>query len=252
MAPNRNTMAEKSIRHFVTNVICGFVYGRARRRRLRVVLNSPMREYIKFIKQDTGITRPRIKTFVGYQARSLIIGVNKKWIYKFPLRRDNYRELAGREARLVAALAPLSPIYIPPVELIEYNGMLVRKYEFINGPTLRTAPRKKIMANLTPLARQVANFLYVIGQSDPASIRDLKPSQNARPGYLRGWCQGDICDNFIIDMQTRKIRAFIDWEDCAFMDFAWVLKPGRQQPSHDFMPIVQREYDKIWRAHNKK
>lgn len=243
-------MAEKSIRHFITNIICGFIYSKAERRRLRVVLNSPIMEYIKFIKQDTGIRRPRIKTFVGYQARSLIIGVNNKWIYKFPLRRDNYRELAMREARLVAALAPLSPIHVPSVDLIEYRGMLIRKYEFIDGPTLRTGPRKTIMANLEPLARQVANFLYVIGQSDPESIRDLKPSPDAAPGYLRGWCQGDICDNFIIDMKTMTVRAFIDWEDCAFMEFEWLLRPGRQQPSHDFMPLVRREYDKIWHAHH--
>lgn len=245
-------MAEKSIRHFITNIICGFIYSKAERRRLRVVLNSPILEYIKFIKQDTGIRRPRIKTFVGYQARSLIIGVNNKWIYKFPLRRDNYRELALREARVISALAPLSPIHVPSVDLIEYRGMLVRKYEFINGSTLRTAPRKKVMSNLVPLARQVANFIYEIGQSDPESIRDLKPSPNARPGYMHGWCQGDICDNFIIDMKTMRIRAFIDWEDCAFTDFHAAMHPGRQQPSHDFMPIVQREYDKIWRAHHGK
>ena len=245
-------MAEKSIRHFITNIICGFVYSKSERRRLRVVLNSPIVEYVKFIKQDTGIRRPRIKTFVGYQARSLVIGVNDKWIYKFPLRRNNYRELALREARVVSALAPLSPIYVPGVELIEYKGMLVRKYKFIKGPTLRTGPRKAIMANLEPLARQVANFIYVIGQADPESIRDLKPSPDATPGYLRGWCQGDICDNFIIDMKTMTIRAFIDWEDCAFMDFEWLLWPGRQQPSHDFMPLVRREYDKIWATHHGK
>ncbi len=241
-------MAGKSIRHFITNVICGFVYNKDERKRLRVILNSPILEYIKFIREDTGIRRPRIKTFVGYQARSLIIGVNDRWIYKFPLRRDNYRELALREKRLVDALAPISPIYVPGVELIEYRGMLVRKYEFIKGPTLRTGPRDVIMANLETLARQVANFIYVVGQADPESIRDLKPTPDAAPGYLRGWSQGDICDNFIIDMKTMTVRAFIDWEDCAFMDFGWLLRPGKQLPSRDFMPMVQAEYDKIWHA----
>lgn len=243
-------MARKSIRHFITNIICGFIYNKDERKRLRVILNSPILDYIKFIKQDTGIRRPRIRTFVGYQARSLIIGVNNKYVYKFPLRRDNYRELALREKRLVDALAPISPIHVPWVELIEYNGILVRKYEYIDGPILRKAPREKIMQNLDTLARQIANFLYVIAAADPAEIRDLKPTNAKAPGYLYGWSQGDICDNFIIDMDTMTVRAIIDWEDCKYFDFAWTLRAGKQSPSREFMPLVQREYDRIWHEHH--
>lgn len=245
-------MWRKSIHHFLTNVICGLVWGRVRRRKVRVILNSPMSEYIRFIRADTGFRRLRLRTFIGYQARSLVISVNNKYVYKFPLRRDNYRELALREKRLVDAFAPISPIHIPWVELIEHNGMLIRKYEYIDGPILRTAPRRLIMKNLDTLATQMANFLYVIATSDPESIRDLKPENAKVPGYLYGWCQGDIGDNFIIDIDTMTVRAVIDWEDCEYFDFHSVLRPGKQLPSREFMPRVMREYDRIWKEHHKK
>jgi len=233
-------------------MVCGLVYDKDRRKRLRVVLNSPMSEYIKFIRHDTGIARPKIKTFVGYQARSLIIGVNDKWVYKFPLRRDNYRQLAVCEERILNALAPISPIYAPPVQLLDWRDMIVRKYAFVPGVSLRRAPRELIMKNLTHIAAQVANFMYVIGTADPDEIRDLKPRANMRPGYACGWCQGDICDNFMIDLDTMTVTAFIDWEDAAFGDFAWRFDAERRSPAREFMHAVRTEYDRIWHENHPK
>lgn len=239
-------MAQKSIRRFITNIICGFVYNKDGRKKLRVVLNSPMLEYIRFIRSDTGLCAPRLRTFVGYQARSLIIGVNSRWIYKFPLRRDNYRELALREQRISNVLAPYSPISIPGVELIEYKNILIRKYDYISGATLRSAPRDLIMANLDKLAAQVARFLYEVGRADPDAIKDLKPRPDMRPAYMFGWCQGDVCDNFIIDIKTMTVRAFIDWEDARFCDFSYMFNCEKRTPAREFMNAVRVEYDRLW------
>ncbi|MDE5616014.1 MAG: hypothetical protein K2I81_04260, partial [Alphaproteobacteria bacterium] len=227
------------------------VYSKDGRKKLRVVLNSPMLEYFRFIRADTGLKMPRLRTFVGYQARSLIIGVNNRWVYKFPLRRDNYRELAMREQRIIKALSPISSIPVPGVKLIEYKGMLVRKYDFITGATLRSAPRDLIMKNLQPLAASVAQFLYGLARVDPAEIRDLKPSPDARPGYMYGWCQGDVCDNFMIDLKTMKIKAFIDWEDARFCDFSYMFCCEKRSPAREFMSAVRIEYDRLWNANNK-
>ena len=216
-------MAQKSIRRFITNIICGFVYNKDGRKKLRVVLNSPMLEYIRFIRSDTGLRAPRLRTFVGYQARSLIIGVNARWVYKFPLRRDNYRELAQREQRISNALAPYSPISIPGVELIEYKNILIRKYDYISGATLRSAPRDLIMTNLDKLAA----------------------------GYMFGWCQGDVCDNFIIDIKTMTVRAFIDWEDARFCDFSYMFNCEKRTPAREFMNAVRVEYDRLWNKDTK-
>lgn len=245
-------MANGSLHRFFTNVICGFVYGKDRRKKLRVILNSPILEYIRFIRHDTGLRMPRLRTFVGYQARSLIIGVNNKWVYKFPLRRDNYRELAMREYRIVAALRSFVSVSVPDVKLIEHDGMLVRKYEFVHGATLRGAPRDLIMANLDKLAASVAQFMYDLSVADPVEIRDLKPSPDAKPGYMYGWCQGDICDNFMIDLNTMTITAFIDWEDARFCDFSYMFGCEKQSPAREFMNRVRIEYDRIWNEKHRK
>lgn len=241
-------MGQKSIRRFFTNVVCGFVYSKDGRKKLRVVLNSPVLEYIRFIRADTGLLMPRLRFFVGYQARSLLIGVNNRWVYKFPLRRDNYRELALREQRIIRALRPFSKIPIPDVQLIEYKGILVRKYDFIQGATLRSAPRDTIMLNLDKLAAQVARFLFDINRADPDEIRDLKPSPDAQGGYMCGWCQGDICDNFMIDLKTMTVRAFIDWEDARFCDFSYMFNCEKRSPAREFMNAVRVQYDKLWNA----
>ena len=212
------------------------------------MLNSPLVEYFRFIRRDTGLRMPRMRAFVGHQARSLVIGVNGKWVYKFPLRRDNYRTLAQREERIVNALRPYSDIEIPDIKLIQYKDILVRKYPYVRGVGLRNAPYDLIMKNLDTLAAQVARFLYDIACADPVDIRDLKPVPDAVPGYMCGWSQGDVCDNFMIDLDTMRVCAFIDWEDACFCDFSYMFNSEKKSPRREFMNAVRAEYDKIWHS----
>lgn len=215
---------------------------------MRVVLNSDMLSNIRFIRKNTGLPVKKIKTFIGYQARNLLISINDKYIFKFPLRRSNSDELAIRESRIVSALAPLSPTYVPPVDTFMHRGRIVRRYEFIRGTQLRQMPLDVALANIDKLAPQVARFMFEIGRADPAQIRDLKPKPNARPKYAYGWSQGDICDNFIIDMNNMKIIAFIDWEDCAFGDFSRLFTADKRSPNIELMNAVKTEYDKLYNA----
>ena len=235
-----------SIRRFFTNIICGFVPNKDRRKRLRVMLNSSMMDCLRFIRENTG-TRPRkIKTFIGYQARNLLISSNDEYIFKFPLRRSDSDELTRREHRLVNAFRPLSPIPIPPVDVFFHRGHLVRRYPFIHGTHLRQMPIDVALANIDKLAPQIARFIYEIGISDPESVRDLKPSPDARPGHMYGWSQGDICDNFMVDMSTMKIIAFIDWEDCYFGDFSHIFTIDKRSPHRELMSAVRCEYEKLF------
>lgn len=234
------------IRRFFTNIICGCIYNKDARKRVRVMLNSPMASYIRFIRRDIGVPVKKIKTFTGYQARNLLISVNDEYIYKFPLRRSNSDELTIRESRIVGVLSSVSPIYVPSVTVLQHRGVLVRRYPFIRGAQLRDIPVDVVMKNLDVLAQQVAGFLHAIADSDPAEIRDLKPSKNARPGYMYGWTQGDVCDNFIIDLETMKIIAFIDWEDCEFADFSRLFSAERRSPHRELMNAVKHEYDKLY------
>lgn len=237
-----------SLHRFFTNIICGCIYNKDVRKRTRVILNSPMADYIRFIRKNTGLRLRKIKTFTGYQARSLLISVNDQYIFKFPLRRANSDELTRREARLVSALSPLSPIYVPPVAVFTHRGVLVRRYEFIHGVQLRQMPLDVVLANIDVLADQIARFIFEIGRSNPKEICDLKPSPDALPGYMYGWSQGDICDNFMVDMETMKIVAFIDWEDCAFGDFSSVFTRDKRSPHRELMDATRRAYDRMYSA----
>lgn len=237
-----------SIRRFFTNIICGCVYNKDKRKRLRVVLNSSLMDCLRFIKKNTGTSPRRIKTFVGYQARSLLISSNDEYIFKFPLRRSDSDTLARREQRLVNAFSPLSPIFIPPVDVFVHRGHLVRRYPFIHGTQLRQLPLDVAMANIDTLAKQIAEFIFKIGSCDPESVRDLKPSPDAIPGYMYGWSQGDICDNFILDASTMKIIAFIDWEDCMFGDFSQIFTMDKRSPHRELMAAVRHEYDALYAA----
>lgn len=239
-----------AIRKFFTNAICGLIYNKETRKRMRVILNSDMIGYIRFIQKTTGLRPKKIKTFIGYQARNLLISINDKYIFKFPLRRSDSNDLALREKRIVDALAPFSPIYIPPVKILQYKDKVVRQYDFLPGVQLRKLPPETVLKNLDKLVIPVARMLYEIGCADPEQIRDLKPNPDDRPGYLYGWCQGDIADNFLINPDTMEVIAFIDWEDCVFGDFSRLFYGDKRSPMREFMLALKQEYDKLYQGHN--
>lgn len=234
------------IRRFFVNLVCGIIPNKDKRKKARVVMNSNMVGYLRFIHKNIGAPITKVKTFVGYQARNLIIGVNNKWVFKFPLRRDDSNELALREKRIVDALAPFSPVAIPDVEIYKYRGCVVRRYEYIQGSTLRGLPTHAVMQNMDKLASQVARFMYDIAMADPEQILDLKPAPDMQPGYMCGWCQGDICDNFMVNPDTMDVIAFIDWEDAKFFDFSHLFHAEKRSPAREFMLAVEREYKKLY------
>ncbi len=216
------------------------------RRRMRVVLNSDVRAYLRFIRADLGMRPRRVRTFVGYLARSLLISVNDTYIYKFPLRRDNSDELAVRERRILDSLTQFSPIHVPDMQLLKYNGRLVRKYEYVHGVQFRKLSHEYARAHMDGFAKQIAEFMYEISCVNPSEIRDLKPSPNALPSYRYGWTQGDIYDNFLIDTKTHRIVAMIDWEDAYFGAFDRLFHRQHVSIASEFMDSVAREYDKLY------
>ena len=237
-----------SLRKFFINIICGLIPGRDRRRRVRVVLNSDVSAYLRFIRGDLGVCLHHVRTFVGYRARSLLISVNDKYIYKFPLRRDDSDNLARREKRLLDALAPLSSIYVPPVELLSFRGRVVRKYEFVSGIQFRKLSEEYAWAHMDEIATQIARFMYEIGCANPLEIADLKPSPDAQPGYGIGWTQADIYDNFLVDTATHRVTAVIDWEDCFFGDFTFLFRRRLKTRADHLMNRVESEYKKLYYA----
>ena len=244
-----------SIRRFFSNIVCGFIANKDTRKRVRVILNSDMLSALRFIRRNTRLKLTKIKTFVGYQARNLLISVNDKYVFKFPLRRSNSRELTLREQRVVDVFARISPIYVPSVMVFEHRGELVRRYEFIRGTQLRQVPLDIAMANIDKLASQIAQFLFTVGMSDPDELRDLKPSPDAVPGYMYGWFHNDIGNNCLLDADM-NIVGFIDCDKTAFCDFRISLPYANHHwDKHGFKGLMVNtlyEYSKLYFAHNKK
>ncbi len=244
-------MSAKKIKRFFVNLLCCFIPNQATRKKLRVSLNNDLRRYMKFIRADFGEKIHKIKTFSGYGENNLLISVNDKWIYKISLRNRN--DIAIREKRIVDALAPVSPIYIPDVTLLKLDDEVIRKYPFVSGCHIMALNHHDREQNMRKIAKQVAEFIYALACADPDEIRDLKPTPDAKPGFMYGWCQYDIYGNFMVDPKTMRVTSFIDFEGAQFTDFASIFETRTKKEHHPgtykFMGIVAKEYTKMY---NKK
>lgn len=239
-------MKSGPLRRFLTNIICAFIYNPDRRKKWRVVLNSPVLSYLRFIRRDLGMRPRHIHLMVGFRAKNLLIAVNDTYIYKFPLRNPNYKSLAQREVRITTALGPVSPIHIPDVRLLTHGDILVRRYEWIRGMGIRQLPPDDAARLRPQLIHQIAQFVYSIGIADPVEIRDLKPAADATPARGYGWYHWDVFDNFLIDPITGNITAMIDWEDCKFGNFAAEITRNRHRDVYPFMDAVWAEYNRLY------
>lgn len=236
-------------RHFVINIICGLFYNKRTRLLLRKLLDSPVFEQIKFIKQDSGIRHPKLEFFTGYRGKSLVIGVNKKYVYKFPDSKSA-ENIAERELLITTTFSQISNIKIPIPEILHYKYGLVKKYDYVNGTSLCKMKDERIN-DITPLlAKQVAQFLFDISKENPKVLYKYKKNPKDKPGYMYGWCQGDLGDNLMID-KNNNILAIIDWEDAGFYDFSIIFNADKRLSVHNFMQQTKKHYDIMYNKANK-
>ena len=239
------------MRHFISNIVCCVIWSKSLRDKVRTMIRFPQtREYLRYVRHFAKNTKhPKIKSMVGYGCKNFVVILNDRHVFKFPLMTDG-KDVAFREKRIVDAFYGVSPIKIPLMKIISYKNIYVRKYEFAKGSLLTDVSPKIIVKHQQHIATQIANFLYVIGKSDPIEIRDLKPKPNAVPGFLYGWFQNDIWQNFMLDTKTFDITFFIDWENTAFGDF----RPSLYVSAHNWDKFGYRgliinvlaEYSKLY------
>ena len=235
--------------HFLSNVIALLIPNKTLRDKVRVMIRYPQTlSYIWYVRKYAGKSGSKIKTRVGRGCRNFVVILNDKYVFKFPLFTDG-REIAYREKRILEALMPISPIKIPKMEIIHYKDIVVRKYEFANGTLLSDVAPAVVSANRAYIARQFANMLCVVGKADPKEIRDLKDNPKDKPGFLYGWFQGDIWQNFMLDDKC-NITYFIDWEDTKFQSFMPALRVATrtwEKRGYQYLGIdVLAEYSKLY------
>lgn len=213
------------MRHFISNVICAFIPNKKVRDKVRVIIRYPWTfDCVRYVRNYArNMSKCHIKTAVGYGCRNFVVILNDKYVFKFPLMNDGI-DVSLREKRITDALRSISPVKIPETKLIKFRGIMIRRYEFAHGKLLTDIKPAIISEHRKHIAKQLAEFLYVIGKSDPTEIRDLKPSPNEKPGYLYGWTQDDIWQNFMLDEKTMNLTFLIDWENAKFGDFTQSLR----------------------------
>lgn len=209
-------------RRYFAKIVSGFVPGRARRTKVRNIVRFPQSfEYIRWVrnwaKQNDGGVK-KLKFALGVGCHNLVVLLNDRHVFKFPLR-ENAVEKTKREVRIVNALMSVSPIRIPKTELIPYKDIIIRRQEFVPGKLICDFEPRVVTANREKIAKQLANFMYKIGQCDAPEISDLKPDAKAKPAFMYGWFHNDIGQNFLMD-DDFNIVGFVDWEGACFCDFA--------------------------------
>ena len=230
------------MKKFLINILCAFVPGRHNRGMLRVRLNHPIRKWTKFAKSFVDKKHARVKYTYGYRCINFVVNVDNKYVFKFPLKGDG-KSIAIREKKITDALRKISPIKIPGMDILNYNGVAVRKYECVNGIGFHSLDKKTQNAIADHVAKQLAKFLYVVGKSDPVAIREFKAKKSECPSIMHGWNQNDLWDNFIMDPKTFNIIAVIDWEEANFNDFYDCFTHGTKNKA--VKNALLREYLKL-------
>lgn len=207
------------MRKLLVNILCAFVPSRQKRKTIRALLNYPVTKKMRlFAASFSNQKKPNIRYTFGFRCANFVVTVDDKWVFKFPLTGDA-KEIAMREKRITDALRPISPLKIPDMEIVVWNGIYVRKYEFIRGTGFNHLSRAEQNRYADTIAKQLAPCLYAVAQADPREIADLKQKKSEKPSIMRGWTQNDLWDNFIINTKNFKIVGFIDWEGAEFTDF---------------------------------
>ena len=207
------------MKKLLINILCSFIPNKSKRKAIRMRLNNPITyKMANFAKSFSKSKHPKIKYTYGYRCANFVVTIDDKWVFKFPLTNDGH-DIAIREQRITDALRPLSPFKIPKMEIIDFNGITVRKYEFVHGIGFHALSRDLQNKHADKIAKQLAKFLYIIGTSDPDEIRDLKQKPKDKPNIMYGWNQNDLWDNFILNPKTFDIVGIIDWESACFNNF---------------------------------
>ena len=125
------------MRHLISNIVCGFIWSKSLRDKVRTMIRFPQtHEYIRYVRHFAkNMKQCKIRTVVGYGCKNFVVILNDKHVFKFPLLTDG-KEVSMREKRIVDAFYGFSPIKIPLMKVIPYKNIFVRKYEFARGTLL--------------------------------------------------------------------------------------------------------------------
>ena len=148
-----------------------------------------------------------------------------------------------REKRITDAVAPILPVAVPHIDILNIDGYMVYKTQLIPGRVLVDIPLKRILENREKIANQITDIIWIMFNAEYPELNDLRP-QNADTEI--GLTHGDMCSNIIVNPKTMDIVGIIDWEYASFSsisrDFFGIFKFRRKMRLTDLGPMVMWKY----------
>lgn len=245
------------MKRWAANIISSVIPNKTVRKKFRVKLQFNTKWCIDFVREYTTNPNVKLSTYIGRGGMNYIVVADKKYVFKFPIQPGaNKNPIA--EKRISDYFARIAPCHVPKLEIIEHNGIYIRKYDFIDGVIIEAATPDLVNKNITKIATQIAEFMFCLASADPDELSDLKPKNSDTQHFMYGWMHNDIGGNFILDPRTMDVIGFIDWENACFGDimpdmvranFHW-SKFGYNRLGIEIMKIMAEKY--IEQIKNKK
>ncbi|MBD5388826.1 hypothetical protein HDR63_01045 [bacterium] len=166
---------------------------------------------------------------------------------------DNSDERFAREKRITDAIAPIVPVRVPHIDLIQAGPFLFYKSDFIPGRVLVDLPLKKIRAHREKIGAQLGRVIFSLFNADLAQLSDMR-KPNAGDDY--GMTHGDMCSNIIVNPDTMDVVGIIDWEYAGFRslkdEFTGLFRVRRKMRQTDIAPEAMWTYYTLKQAPRKK
>ena len=182
----------------------------------------------------------------GGGSLAFIVGDTVLKVRKFH-KKDNSAEKFEREKQITDAIAPILPVAVPKIELVNAGGYLFYKTNFIPGRVLMDLPLKRIIENREKIGTQIGQIIYTLFNTDFKQLKDIKP-KNAKKRNL-GLVHGDMCSNIIVNPQTMDVVGIIDWEYAHYnelrREFFGIFRVRRKMRLTDIAPIAMCEYYRL-------
>lgn len=232
-------------------LISFIIPGRKNREWFRRKKCFDYRKKLNAIKQEfPNLNWKKMRLAKGGGSLAFIVDNNVFKVRKF-YEKDNSEEKFMREKLITDAIAPVLPVAVPHIELVQAGKYLFYKTEFIPGQVLMNLPLKKIIQNNEKIGKQIGQIIYTLNSTDFPQLKKIKPCDANSKKF--GLIHGDMCSNIIVNPKTMDITGIIDWEYAGYNsiwhEFFGIFRVRRKMRLTDIAPYAIREY---WELKEKK
>jgi hypothetical protein len=172
-------------------------------------------------------------------------------VRKFHLH-DNSEKKFKYEKMITDAVAPVLPVQVPHIELIQAGEYLFYKTKFIPGRVLLDLPFKKVIQNNQKIGAQLGHIMYTLFNTEFPELKSIKPKNSNKNDC--GLTHGDMCSNIIVNPETMDVVGIIDWEYASYAslmrEFFGIFRVRRKMRQTDIAAFAMKTYWDL--AHAKK